>query len=256
MAKYVPEIQDRVRRQGFPRFLQSKIQQVRISALPVGLSLPPSPPNFDVIEVDRWEFQNADRTMGIVVVKDSVALHMSRYTSFEQFCALFEQGLNVVHEVASLALIERVGLRYVDLIVPGEDEGFEQFFGERLLGPEKELLEVEDSLYGMDFRGRTTTGTLTVKVAQNDAGMMLPPDLSPSTLSHDLPALKPKQKIALLDIDHSIEFAEKAKEFSTETVSDLLWRLHHNTDLAFRHSVKPEALEKWKRSSALIELKQ
>lgn len=245
MGKYVPEIQDRLRRQGFPRFLQGKIQQLRISALTVGPNLPQPTPNLDIVDLDRWEFQNPDRTMGIVVVKDSVGLHMSKYTSFEQFCALFERCLSVVHEVASLGLIERVGLRYVDLIVPGEDERFENFFGERLLGPEREPLEVEDSLHSMEFRGRTTTGTLTVKLFQNDTGMMLPPDLNPSTLSHQLPTVKSKQKVSLLDIDHSIEFPEKAKEFSVDTVSDLFWRLHHNTDLAFRYSVKQEALKKW-----------
>ncbi len=249
MAKYVPEIQDRLRRQGFPRFLQGKIQQFRINAIAAGPNSP-QPPNLDIVDLERWEFQNPQKSVGFVLVKDSIALHMSRYTSFEQFCASFEQGLNVVHEVASLALIERVGLRYVDLIVPAENQGFEDFFGERLLGPEKEPLDVEDSLYGMEFRGRTTTGTLAVKLSQNDTRMMLPPDLSPSTLSHQLPDLKAKQKVALLDIDHSIDLADKAKEFSTAAVSDLLWRLHHNTDLAFRYSVREEAINRWKSSAA------
>jgi uncharacterized protein (TIGR04255 family) len=236
MSKYVPEIQDELRRQGLPRFVPGKIQQLRFN---------PLAHKMDVDQTDRWEFQNPDRTEGLILVKDFIALQVSKYTSFERFCELFKVGLYAVHRAASIGLVERVGLRYVDLIVPDESERFSDYFIPALLGPEKEPLEVDDALYSMQFQGKTPAGTLMLKLSQHDDGTVLPLDLNPSTLQHTWPARNEKQKLSLLDFDHYIEFADRPKAFSVDLVLDLLWRLHHHTDVAFRYAVKPEAIRKW-----------
>jgi uncharacterized protein (TIGR04255 family) len=59
------------------------------------------------------------------------------------------------------------------------------------------------------------------------------------------PQLRPDERVTLLDIDHYCELRKTPMEFSISATMDLLWRLHDNTDLAFRAAVTEHALTEW-----------
>lgn len=235
MAKYIPEIQEQLRRRGLPRYIPGKISQFRLN--PVAQKL-------DVEEVERWEFQNANRTEGIILATDFVALQVSQYTSFERFCALFRIGLDAIHTTATISLVERVGLRYVNLVVPKSAETLAEYFPQPLLGPEPKAFDVDDGLFSIQFQGGSKSGTLLLRVSQQDGPAGLPPDLMPGTLELGKVG-SVAGRCALLDVDHFTDLTNGPKEFTADMVFDLLWRLHDTTDLAFRYCVTSTALERW-----------
>ena len=240
MPKYIPEIQDQLRHKNFPRFTEDEIRNVRVS-----LDAPPT-----VTTMPRYEFQDKARRAGIVVTKDSVALHVSLYNSFDEFCSSLQVGLEIVDSVADLGLVERVGLRYVDLIRPGFHETLSDYLEQGLLGLDETKVGATRSMLRFQMLGETDHGTLAVRLYQRADGSFLPPDLDPSPLDQPAPEpkLAPDEKVTLLDIDHYNELQKTPMEFSVEAVMSLLWRVHDNADLAFRAAVTEHALTEWGRT--------
>ena len=234
IPKYIPAIQDEFRKQ-FPRFTKGEVRNVRIS--------PAAPP--EIFAVPRFEFQNKERTCGIVVQPESVAVHVSRYSSFDFFCSSLQYALDTVHSVVTLGLIDRIGLRYVDVVRPSEGEELGQYLHPGLLGLNDADVGVRRSIRMSVFQGETEAGTLLFRLAQRNDGGFLPPDVEPSPLSHEQPDVQPGEIVTLLDFDHFREFTKEPLDFSTDIVLRHLGRLHDNTDLAFRAAVTEHALSAW-----------
>src|SRR5690242_9848831 len=110
LERFVPDIQEQLRHKGFPRYLRGQMQELLVQ--------PYTPPKFNV--TDRFEFQDKDESIGIVLTPTSFAVQTNRYSRFEDFEEVIATALIVVNRVLSLTLVDRVGLRYVDLVRPGE----------------------------------------------------------------------------------------------------------------------------------------
>lgn len=236
ISKYVPDIQDRLRRQGFPRRVEGQLKIVRFA--------PPSPP--EITSVPRYEFQNRERTVGLVLTPESVALHASRYSTFEEFCELFRVGLDAVHSIANLQLIEQIALRYVDLVMPFEDESLDQYIHSGFLGLNQEELGLDRVVRSFVYRGEAAGTTFAIRLFQRDDGIGLPPDLEAgSTLHHSHASVASNLIVTLLDFDHVAPMERTPIDFSSEAVFSTLYKLHDKTDLAFRAAVTPHARKVW-----------
>src|SRR5882762_5816637 len=135
IEKYIPEIQEQLRHKGFPRFVKGQIQEIRFAI--------DAAPKMSV--VDRYEFQNKESTSGIALATDSISLHTSKYEVYEKFEETFSTALTIIHQVVSLSLVERMGLRYIDLIRLNAGEQFSDYLQPGLLGLEEEKLGVQKS---------------------------------------------------------------------------------------------------------------
>jgi uncharacterized protein (TIGR04255 family) len=172
-------------------------------------------------------------------------VHVSRYSSFDFFCSSLQYALDTVHSVVTLGLIDRIGLRYVDVVRPSEGEELGQYLHPGLLGLNDADVGVRRSIRMSVFQGETEAGTLLFRLAQRNDGGFLPPDVEPSPLSHEQPDVQPGEIVTLLDFDHFREFTKEPLDFSTDIVLRHLGRLHDNTDLAFRAAVTEHALSAW-----------
>ena len=231
IEKFVPDIQEQLRHKGFPRFVKNQIQEILVQQN--------AAPKVNV--TDRFEFQNKEQSVGIVLTSNSVAVHTSRYTSFEDFEGIFATVLIVVNRVLQLSLLERVGLRYIDVVRVNQNAGekLTDYLKPGLLGLDPEKIRAKDWIGRLEQSGRTECGKLVVKCLQHN--QILPPDLSPSSLSYGM-TLQQGEIVTLLDFDH---FADKSDEFETKYVVAAIGELHDALDLAFREAVTDEALIRW-----------
>lgn len=232
IEKYIPEIQEQLRHKGFPRFVKGQVQEIRFE---IGETTP------KVNVSERYEFQNKEGTSGIVLASDFVSLHTNKYEVYEKFEETFRVALAIIHQVVSFSLVERIGLRYVDLIRLGADEKFSDYLQPGLLGLENGKLGVTKSLSRFEFVGTTEVGKLVIRYSQSDNGAFLPADLMPSPLRHEA-EVPPGEVVSFLDLDH---FLEQSQDFEVSSVLELLGRLHDNLDRAFRSAVTETALQKW-----------
>lgn len=232
MSDYAPEVQERLRRRGFPRFVESTVQEI--------LLVPGGPPQLRVHP--RWEFQDKERTTGIILTQNGVVLHTRAYDTFDAFAKQLELALEVVGDVVKPSLVERLGLRYVDLIRTEDGESWTDYVKDGLHGISDGSIGMRSSLHRSEIVGDTEVGQLVVRCFQVSDGSFLPADLITSSLDHSTVKLRPEEVVTLLDLDH---YAESAREFDAEQVIECMWRLHDNLDLSFRECITPYARERW-----------
>lgn len=229
--KYVPAFQERLRAEGFPRFQQ---EQVRSIELALG--------NVTQREMTRWHFRNRDASSAVMLTTEFMAIQTNRYESFERFLQMTRLATDAFVQEARPSLVERVGLRYVNLIRPTEGEGFPKYLRPGLLGLREEDLGVEHQIHRFEMVGQTPSGSLLVtRLAVSQDGTFLPPDLSDNPLDYET-TLSAGEVVAVLDIDH---FDIAPFDFDPGGIEERLWRLHDRTDLVFRSAVTEDALDHW-----------
>ena len=232
MEDYAPEVQEQVRRRGFPRLMEGNVQEILLG--PAGPLLRTHP---------RWEFQDKDRTTGIILTRNAVVVHTRQYDTFDAFADHLALALDVVGAVIKPSLVERLGLRYVDLIRPADGERWTDYVNPGLHGILDAPIGARATLHRSETVGATEIGQLVVRCLQTADGTFLPPDLAQSTLDYGSVTVPSGETVTLLDLDH---YSEVAREYDSEQVLEYMWRLHDNLDLSFRECVTSHALTQWK----------
>jgi uncharacterized protein (TIGR04255 family) len=230
MSEFLPKIQERLRRQDLPMFRVSRTQEILLAPKPI------------VGSHDRWLFSNKELTRTVVLAPDFVVLVASAYTVFEDFAEVLRSVLEVVGAETQVALSDRLGLRYVDLIRLAEGESFDQYLHPGLAGVPPETLGAKKVLRQDQIQAETEMGTLLVRLWQTDDGSFLPPDLQGGDVKLTLAAPSPGEIVTILDIDH---FSVRQRDFSVDHLIEDMWRLHDGSDHAFRAIATDFARARW-----------
>jgi uncharacterized protein (TIGR04255 family) len=230
MADYVPEIQEHLRKAGYPLYRPSEVQELEFG------------PGGTVGRVTRqWAFDCTDRTTGFLVQEGSVAFHTTAYDTHETFFADLEQGLRVVHEAIGIGASERLGLRYVDAFQADPGHTLGDYLVPGLRGVDLDAIGARrpksftNLITDTDLGGR-----MVVRVGLNSDGV-LPPNLVPQdlVLARTFDRERP---IAVLDYDH---FVERPEPFAVDKAMVQFRDLHGIVSAAFTQTVSPLALEQW-----------
>ena len=244
MDRYIPEIQEAFRQYGFPVERAGKVQQIDIGAS-AGVPV-------QVIEQQRWEYRTRDETWSVLVTQDGVVLQTTDYERFESFAdrlAYAAQTVLATTEHERLGVVQRVGLRYVDVVQPREGEDFRTYLRPGFHGAADAVflhgthrLRVEST--GMTLLGDDVTGRMIVRVVQNYQGRSLPPDLIGGAPKFTRRA-KRGELITLIDMDNYIEGT-----FNPDTgwIVARAFEMHdHIIETFHDHVVTETAIEAWKQ---------
>jgi len=242
MAKYIDEIQDVLRLEGYPLFEKREDNQIRFDITAQNQQLEPS---FDTIT--RWYITNVDKTAGFVLSNDFILFQTTDYKTHEPFFAALMLGLKTVLENAKPALITRIGIRYLDAVVPSEEESVEDYLAEGLHGISSNLRVVQsinESVFQTDVKPMVNDGILVAKVYKMNGTLAFPPDVVPYGV-HMLPRFH--QNTArwhgVIDTDH---YVEGNLQPDGEKINQQLLSLHGVLKSAFESMVSTFAFEKWK----------
>jgi len=242
MSAYIPAIQEEFRRHGFPIERAGKVKQLIFG--PAG--------GVPVQEDDRhrWEYRTKDETWTVLVMEDTVVLQTTSYDRFENFA---EKLLHAVETVLTetehdkFGVVERVGLRYVDLVQPREGEDYRFYLRPGFHGVADEVFKDGSHRLHVESTGKTSVGDMegkmVVRVVQNDRGFSLPPDLVGGAPKHHSRA-REGELVTLVDMDHYIE---GNFEPDAEWVVASAYSMHdHLVETLHDHVVTKEAIEAWK----------
>jgi uncharacterized protein (TIGR04255 family) len=233
MARFIPDVQERLRGEGFPKFHPLQQQNLQIGA--------PGMPVANQGSTLLWEFLDRDDRKSLVVSTDTVAFVVTDYSVFESFRDGLRIALSVVSEVAKPGLRERIGLRYVNLVVPSQGKQISNYVGPELLGMSPTQLAVHRVNYGSAMVSRSEVGTFVFRCTCPTQGLTLPPDVQLLGLRTDKP-LSLDSEFCVLDFDH---FTEGTKDFDVSAMLADFDQLHDLLDRSFRLAVKKEALQEW-----------
>lgn len=236
MGKYVPDIQDELRRSGFPIHEPTQILEAQLG--PQGPRASARP---------RWEFLAKDRRTSVVVDCGFMVLQTTAYDGFENYVGSLLRVIETVAGVVQGILVQRIGLRYVNAIVPQPGESWQQYVQSGLHGFESPLFAEGTAVRLHQTVARTNVGTMIVRLFHRLDGQTLPPDLAESALAlrHAERSGQANGPATLLDIDHYHE--SEPEEFNRSAIENVAWDLKEGSYSVFANNVATaHAMEAWR----------
>ena len=231
IAEYIPKVQDQLRRSGYPVNASGPIHEFQLG--PAGASARAHA---------YWEFMGKDRRSSVVVTEGFMVLQTTAYDDFETFVDQLKTAVSTLDEAVGGLLIQRVGLRYVDAIIPKEGETWREYVKPCLHGFESSLFK-DRVLRLHQTVANTAVGTMLVRLHQNLDGNVLPPDLGTRALLAPTTEAKKGETTTLLDIDH---FHRCEDAYDPERFEQLAWKLKEAAYEIFADNVVTEhALKVW-----------
>jgi len=243
MATYYPGIADRLRKTGYPD-PQDEKQSVVSFGMTIGGN--PDAQKVEPREVLRWRFSNIQKTACFILLKDALIYQTTYYSGRDAFFAEVRKGLEVVHDIVELDFVDRIGVRFLDAVIPGEEETLDQYLVPEVLGLGRKLNEgLQHSM--VEAVAQLTYGILISRaytVLSQRGCPPIPPELLPLPLA--IPARFNEcdgRFITILDNDC---FIQERNDFLLPNIMKTLKQLREGIGIAFDSSITTFAQERWK----------
>lgn len=234
LVDFLPSIQESFRHASYPDFERQHLISIQVT-------MQDGQPTPTPVPQDRFQFGNVDQTHMFIVDGQSLTLQSTNYGQFESFSECFLKGLNIVNDVVKLAFTERVGLRYLDRVMPQENETIEQYLVDQVHGLTSRL--GGKPLYSYtEALNEIGNIKLLSRVAIQDGPLAFPPDLQPGNMVVTERFSAYTGKSAILDNDG---FVEGRESFSVNTVATHLDAIHKVIGTAFKTTATPFAFAAW-----------
>ncbi len=135
-------------------------------------------------KLDQFHFSDLENTSGFVLLANALAFQTTAYETFEQFSTEMRRGLEILTEaVGGLSFVERVGLRYLDAVVPTSGENINQYLASEVLGLPAKMI---DHKFAYSFAESTLQvdgiGQVIARTIIQNSSLTLPPDLNVTQL--------------------------------------------------------------------------
>lgn len=235
LSDFLPSIQESFRQAGYPDFERQSIISIQIT---VQDGQPPVPAP---VPQERFQLGNAEKTHTFILDAQSLTLQSTHYGHFEDFSDCFLKGLGIVNDAVRLAFTERVGLRYLDRVMPQAGETIEQYLVDQVQGMYSRLRG--RPLYAFtEARNEIDNIKLLSRVVIQDGPLAFPPDIQPGYMQISERFTSYTGISAILDNDG---FVEGREAFSTQVVGAHLDAIHKVISTAFKTTVLPYAFAAW-----------
>lgn len=240
--KYIDDIQDALRKKGYPLFEQHDMTHVQF------FGAGQEPPKPEIRQTQNWIISKANRSAGFILGTSSIVYHTTHYETHEEFLPELMLGLKIVHKAVNLDHVSRLGLRYLDAVLPNDGETVPQYLQDGLRGitvsGKSPKYAMNESIFETKTAPLITNGTLVARVYQATASLGYPQDIVPH-------GLVPKRCFentgilshAVIDTDH---FVEGQMPIELDKIEAQLISLHQGIKDSFLASVTDHARNVWK----------
>lgn len=236
---FLPAIQAKMREKRFPDFRQEVFPRL---VLPFGGMEQGQMAGPTVSQQSRYVFGDMDGRARFFLETNALSIQTTAYQTFDAFSAILLEGLSILHEAIRLDFVERIGLRYLDAVLPTkEGESLKEFLVPGVLGlalrGEGELLHSMSETVVM-----TSAGQLVSRVLIRNGVVGLPIELAGTAPSIDPRFTQRVGLHAILDTDASYTHREA---FDLGVVGGRLFELHKEISKSFKATVTEYAESVW-----------
>lgn len=236
---YLAAIQDRMRTAHYPDFKRVELKQLIVPFGSAGEGEQPPAPVF--VPQSHCVFGTREGTTEFILQTNALALQTTAYDTFESFVNTFSKGLTIVNDALQLDFTERIGLRYLDAILPKESESLSDYLTVEVLG----LSEKLNRGIVHSFNETVTTnsiGRLISRVIIQKGRVALPPEIS-ALAPHISPRFTLQEGLhAVVDTDAFLALREP---FDVQRIESRLTAFHDEINTSFEATVTPYALSVW-----------
>ncbi len=193
----------------------------------------------------RHEFSSADNRLGIILTDRKLAFHATAYTKYEAFIERLTNSFMLISDELKHLFMRRIGLRYIDAIIPDEEKSPDDYVTPGLRNAPKLSLEYSMNAGVSISEFRLERGTFVIRYATGPGRIRLPPDLDslslakPSILQRNI---DDHQRTGILDFDRFMSLEEPFDLASIKRYMDLL---HNDHSVAFREITTATAKNAW-----------
>lgn len=243
LGTYAPQIQDRMRKAGYPDYRLGKTLVLNLMMQPTDGSSQLQGPATETVE--RHTFLSMDGTRGFIVEQGALSFHTTEYDVFNAFSKEFFVGLDIVHACLTLDFVERVGIRYLDAVVPvpGQSE-LKDYLAPGVLGLAGVLADdVPIALTISETHIQLADANLLSRTIVQNGALGFPMDLATQGLQVPERFQKVHGVHAIIDTDAS---QTDRSPFDSNQLRERLDMLHTKIRMAFNASVTEYALNAWK----------
>lgn len=239
LDSYLPAIQDRMRAEHFPDYKQEVFQRLTLPFSGGGAEQAAAP---SVLPQSRFTFGDTDGMSGFILENNTLSFQTTAYDTFEIFTGTFLNGLSIIHDALHLDFTERVGLRYLDAVLPKtEAESLSDYLTQ-------EVLSLSQKLNGQLAHSMSETvsfngaNQLISRVIIQNGKIGLPPELAAWAPKVNPRFTQPVGLHAIIDTD---AFHEQREGFDLSKLKAHLSTLHDDILNSFNVTVTGHALETW-----------
>ena len=243
IKNYIPLIQEKLLNLGFVNCKENPCLEVQIT--PSG----PIPS-----ESKQWFFSSFDGCENVVLDSKQLSYQTADYDEFESYYAKYQQIsdalVSSVPNFENSVLIQRLGLRYVNRIIPINDsDSIDSYINEGFKINQAPIFGSAEKICTISQAGEVnilgdTKGVIVFRITQGEKGLLLPPDLMPNS-----PTIKNNLDtdciIGLIDIDHSYS-PIGIEKYDREFIENMFYSMHDNSHDLFMSIVSDEGKNKWK----------
>jgi uncharacterized protein (TIGR04255 family) len=201
----------------------------------------------------RWWFGDVAGNSGFILENNALSFQTTDYGTFELFLASFMKGVEIIRNTLSPPLCDRIGLRYLDAILPERDKPLSFYLVPEVLGL---AFKINNSVGGDEFQGESSTlqhsfsetltksksGHTLSRVIIQDGGVGLPPELAVFAPPLNIKFKKFTGRHAILDAD---AFIENRMPFELNKIEKALDDLKLSITHTFNVTVTADALSFW-----------
>ena len=205
------------------------------------------PPRLQPARLMHWEFGSGSNQTGVLVQQDSLVFHATVYATYATFAQQWLDVMRSVGEQIPNLFAYRIGLRYLNFILPNAGETPEDYVADRL------RCDPAPGLPYRNHRGLTAAeyhlewGLLAVRYSRGTGQPSLPPDLAPLALEPSVilqRIVSTEQPTAVLDIDR---FVALGAAYDADTLAEPFGQLHADIQVAFNALATDHARAVWCR---------
>jgi uncharacterized protein (TIGR04255 family) len=248
LRTYIPQIQEHFRRNGFPAFESRFNFQLALTVPPPPAAAPqaepePAAPAIPVERTVAYVFSNRDRSQSFMLEQNGLTLQVTDYLDFEWFLDLFLTHQDQVNEVIGPDSSERIGLRYIDAVLPKPDTKVKEYLIPAVLGLSEEPVEgtLQHSYSETVLLSGNTSTVSRIVVRNGQIGF--PPDMGALPVVINPRFTEYRGSHALVDTD-SFQMVHRPMEL--QSLRSTLQHLHDSVEKVFNAVTTDFARADWK----------
>ncbi|AOE87976.1 TIGR04255 family protein [Pseudomonas sp. TCU-HL1] len=242
LGSYIPQIQERMRKAGYPGFERSAQMRLALQSVSDGTDENGPVPAFQ--KMDRFVFSDLNSTQGFILQPNAISFQTTVYDRFEGFYEQLEMGLSILNEVVGgLSFVERLGLRYLDAVAPQPEEDLGQYLVPQVLGLP---FKMEEAMFSHSFTEAVLMaeglGQVVARTVIQNGKLAFSPDLDPAPLKLQARFESIVGMHAIIDTDG---FSIERRPYEIDEVRSRMDALHELIGQCFNATVTDFARTAW-----------
>jgi uncharacterized protein (TIGR04255 family) len=242
LKTYIAQIQEHFRKDGFPAF-ENRFNFQFPLLMTQSIEPETAPPAIPWERTLSYVFTNREQSQSFVLEQNGLTFHVTDYLDFSWFLDLFLKHLDHINEVLKPDSSERIGLRYIDTVIPKAGANIGKYLIPDVLGLSQHPLggAFQQSFSETMFLDRGTSTVSRVLVRQGQ--IAFPPDMASLPVLLNSRFTEYNGVHAIVDTD---SYQTSRSPMDTVELRHTLTYLHQSVDRAFHVVTTDFALADWK----------